>query len=89
MSKLTLQTRFRYDKIKRASFVKNYSRATVLKYLDEALQEIQELRLREVEVMKKFTDKIVELEKQNITQSMEYAKLEVIAKDLALRYFLK
>jgi hypothetical protein len=39
--------------------------------------------------MKRFTDKIVELEKQNVAQSMEYAKLEGIAKDLALRYFLK
>jgi hypothetical protein len=39
VSKTTLQTKFRYDKIKRASFVKNYGRMTVLKYLDEALQE--------------------------------------------------
>jgi phosphoglycerate-specific signal transduction histidine kinase len=89
MSKLTLQTKFRYDKIKRASFVRNYGRVTVLKYLQDALDEIQELREREVEIMKKFTDKIVELEKQNILQSTEYAKLEAIAKDLALHYFLK
>jgi hypothetical protein len=89
MSKYTLQTKFRYDKIKKQNFIKNYGRMTVLKYLEESMAELQELRNREVEIINLSNQKIKELQNQVLQQTAAYEKLEGVAKDLALAYFLK